>query len=198
MPLHAEEATFDTRYGAKGGTAFGVGGGARVWRGVWLAGAWAPTSHRHGVDTLARLPHPFRFDDFRTLEGSRSGLKREETGVHFQVMYRLRLARRYHVGIFMGPSWIDASRDLVDAVAYDDEYPYDTATFTGMTIVNASAKARTIGFGADVRVDVLGPLSVGVEVRRAAAKVDFETPAGGRMRMTVGGTQALVGALVLF
>jgi hypothetical protein len=196
--LHAEEATFETRYGARGGPAFALGGGAHVWRGVWVGGAWASTSHRHDVAASASLPHPFRFNEPRTIEGSRGDLKREETSLHLQVMYRMRIASRVTVGIFAGPSWITSTRSLVKEVRYDEAYPYDSAAFEGMSIVNASATGRTVGYGASVSVEVFGPLSVGGEVRRAAADVDFENPAGGTLRATVGGTQALGGVVVRF
>jgi hypothetical protein len=198
VPLHAEDATFETRYGARGGTAFGLGGGAHVWRGVWVGGAWASTSHRHDVAASASLPHPFRFNEPRTIEGSRGDLKREETSLHLQVMYRTRIASRVTVGVFAGPSWITSTRSLVKEVRYDEEYPYDSAAFEGMSIVNASATGRTVGYGASVSVEVVGPLSVGVEVRRAATDVNFENPAGGTQRATVGGTQALGGVVVRF
>jgi hypothetical protein len=198
VPLHAENATFETRYGARGGTAFALGGGARVWRGVWVGGAWASTSHRHDVAASASLPHPFRFDEPRTIEGSRGDLKREETSLHLGVMYRMRIASRVTVGVFAGPSWIKSTRSLVKEVRYDEVYPYDSAAFEGMSIVKASATGRTVGYGATVSVEVAGPLSVGMEVRRAATDVNFENPAGGTQRATVGGTQALGGVVVRF
>jgi hypothetical protein len=198
VPLHAEDATFETRYRARGGTAFGLGGGARVWRGVWVGGAWASTSHRHDVAASASLPHPFRFNEPRTIEGSRGDLKREETSLHLQVMYRVRIASRVTVGVFAGPSWIRSTRSLVKEVRYDEAYPYDSAAFEGMSIVNASATGRTVGYGAAVSVEVVGPLSVGIEVRRAGVDVSFENPTGGTLRAAVGGTQALGGVVVRF
>jgi hypothetical protein len=198
VPLHAEEATFETRYGARGGPAFSLGGGARLWRNVWAGASWASTKHRHDVVASASLPHPFRFNEFRTVEGSRSDMTREETSLHLQVMYRVRIASRVTVGVFAGPSWITSTRSLVKEVRYDEVYPYDTAVFEGMTIVNAAETARTIGFGGSVSVDVVGPLSVGAEVRRAATDVVFDHPSGGTQRATVGGTQALGAVVVRF
>src|SRR5688572_3676237 len=79
VPVYAEQATFETRDAGKGGTAFGLGGGVRVWRGLSVGAAWTSTSHRHDVDATARLPHPFRFNDVRVVEGRRDDLKREES-----------------------------------------------------------------------------------------------------------------------
>jgi hypothetical protein len=196
--LYAEEATADVRYGAKGGNAFDVGGGARIWGNVFVGAAWSSTSHRHDVDASSRLPHPFRFNDFRTVEGTRAGLQRKESGVHIQVIYRIRVAARVRVGVHAGPSWIMADQDVADQVTYEEQYPYDTVAFGGISIVNASATGRTIGFGGNVSVDLFGPVSVNVQVRRAATTVNFDTPGGGTVRSKIGGTQVVAGALVTF
>jgi len=196
--LYAEEARFENRYGANVGNLFEIGAAARVWRNVWVGGALAQTSHRHGMEASARLPHPLRFDEIRVVDGANDELDRKETGRHIQVMYRARIGSRIDVSVFAGPSWIKAEQDVVTEVRFDEVYPFDTVTFAGTSSANASATGTTMGFGVSLGVDVFGPVSVGLQVRRAATSVDFEIADGRTVRATVGGTQLLLGARVTF
>lgn len=192
MPLYAEEAMFGTTYAGADGPVFGGGGGVRVWRDVWVGVAAGSTSHTHDGDATARLPHPFRFNAARTVDAHRSGLRREETSLFLQVMYRVQLAGRVHVSVFAGPARLKGTQDLIDRITWDDTYPYEEATLTGMTVVSSTVTRDVVGFGAQVDVNLFGPLSIGLDVRRAATDVDFSTPDGRKIRSALGGTQALV------
>jgi hypothetical protein len=100
--------------------------------------------------------------------------------------------------VFVGPSWLSAEQELVNRSTYDEVYPYDSATLTGTTVITTSARRSTIGLGAQMHVTVLGPVAVGFEVRHAKADLDFSIRDDRSARVQVGGTQALVSALLAF
>lgn len=198
VPLHAEEASFETRYAGADRTAFDVGGGVRVWRNIWMGAAFGHTASRAGADVSASLPHPFRFDESRSVQGRRDGLDRRERALHVDVMLRHRVSRRLQVHVFAGPTMLSAAQDIIDDVAYEEEYPYDSATFTGVTPANVSVSTTTIGVGGGVTAQIYRALSLGVQVRHAAASVNFETPRGRRIGAKAGGTRATIGAVFEF
>jgi len=198
LSLHAEEAVYDTRYGGAGGTAMDVGGGVRVWRSLWLGGAFTRTNHRHGADVSASLPHPFRFNDPRTISGRRDGLERTESALHLHAMFRFRLAPRVGLAVFAGPARIDAEQEIVNQIGYDETYPYDTATLTGATTSTVSSTATTVGMGASVNVAAYRGVSLDVGIRHASSEVSFESVAGSSVRAKVGGTQFRLGAAFEF
>jgi len=197
-PLHAEDARFSARYAPGSGRLFRVGGGVTLWRGLGVRVAVNSASPGADVALSGSLPHPFRFDDARTIEGTRPGFTRAETGVHVHAAYVLPTPRRIHASVFAGPSWISIRQELVDRVTYEDSYPYDTATFTGAVSTSVSTRRGTVGVGAAVYVGVLGPVHAGVEVLHARATVAVDRAGDRRVETRAGGTQVTVGVLVPF
>ena len=95
----------------------------------------------------ARIPHPFFFDQDRQISGAQGDLRREETAVHLQVIWVASVKEALDLQVFGGPTFFDVKQDLVTDVLFTQVYPYDTATFTGLTTGNQSES--TIGFNVE-------------------------------------------------
>lgn len=187
--VYAEDGTFEAAYPIKAAPLFDVGGGARVWRNLGVGVSVSGYTKKNASDLSGRIPHPFFFNQFREVEGSSSPLTREEVGVHIQAMWMVPVSNRISVGVFGGPSYFNVKQELVNDIEFDESYPYDSASLSG--VATSTSTKGNIGFnvGADVMYMLTSRFGVGGVVRFSRAKIDFE--AGGEsLTLDVGGAQA--------
>jgi hypothetical protein len=197
-PLYLEEATFDTDYALESELYFDVGGVVRLWGNL---GAGIAVS-RYTDDTPAtvdgRLPHPFQFNQPRSIEGQTPEIRRRETSTHVQLAWMAAATNRVRFIVSGGPSWIQAEQGVVTEVRYTEAYPFDEATFTSVDRV----LEEDTGTGFNVGVDVIWIFSKNIGVggllrfTRATASI---APAEGRsIELELGGLQAGGGIRILF
>jgi hypothetical protein len=197
-PLYLEEATFDIDYATESELFFDGGAVVRLWGNL---GAGVAVS-RYTDDTAAtvegRLPHPFQFNQPRTIDGETPEIRRRETGTHVHIAWMAAPTNQVRFIISGGPSWIQAEQGLVTEVRYSEAYPFDEATFTNVDRVIE----KETGTGFNVGVDVIWAFSKNIGVggllryTRATANV---SPAEGRsVELELGGLQAGGGIRVLF
>jgi hypothetical protein len=173
--LNLEQDTRTTTYDGSTKPGFDVGIGS----GAGRAALTVVVTRRQSTETAAvsaALPHPFYFNQPRTVTGAFDA-DRTETDVHVQVNLALLTTRRLQVVVGGGPSIFVVKQALLDTLRYDSSYPFDTATFTG-----ASTAVRTEkGYGGHVELDVLAPLSRHVALqalgRWSRGTVDFSDDA---------------------
>lgn len=196
--VHAEPARFEARYPKRGGSLVDVGGGVRVWRRLFIGAAVTRSAHTRGAEITGSIPHPFVFQTLRGITGTAGGLKRAETAVHVQAMWRIPLARRFDLTLLAGPSWTSVNLDLVQSVSFDESYPYDSASYRDAQIARKSATAGGFHVGADFSYHLLRRIGVGVQVRRTSGTADIDLLAGSQASVKVGGTQISAGARFAF
>lgn len=169
--LNVEQETRTTTYSTstKPGFEVGIGSGTGRIATTFIASRRQSTEP---AELNAQLPHPFYFNQPRTLTGTFDA-PRTETAVHVQVNAALVSTARLQILVGGGPSVFIVRQALLDALSYDSVYPYDTATLTGATTVTRTKKAA----GWNVQLDAIAALTrrVGVQVsgRWSAAKIDF-------------------------
>jgi hypothetical protein len=189
-PLYAEQKTWTADYSVETGLEFEAGGAGRVWRDLFIGATYSRFHDSRPSDVTAQIPHPFFFNQPRTISGESEGLPHDEDAIHVSAAWIFGLGRRLEVGIFGGPSAIRVTRDLLADVEFTEEYPYDTATFSRAT----SEPARKVGYGAHGGFDLTWLLSpqvgIGATLRYSRAAVDLPVPGGGSTSFDAGGLQA--------
>ena len=193
-----EQGSIDSSYVVDKGPQLDIAGGARFWRSLGGGVAVTRFSTSGPAGVVARIPHPFFFNQLRPVEGEAEGLTLEELGVPRQVMAMLPVGQRVSVVVFGGPSFFRINRGLVADVQYDDQYPYDTATFTAAGTSNASAWKLGFNTGADVGYFFTPNAGVGGVVRFSGATVDLDAPDGTTVPVDAGGLQAGAGVRLRF
>ena len=189
-PLYAEQKTWTADYSVKTGLEFEIGGGWRVWRNLFAGGTY---SHFHDSRTAAitgQIPHPFFFNQPRSISGDSVALAHDENAGHFSLWWIVPAGHRVEVGVFGGPSIIGVSRPLVKDVQYVETYPYDTATFSAAVVADASKTAFGVHAGVDVTYLLTKQVGIGGSVRYSHAGIDLDTPSGGSVSFDGGGLQA--------
>jgi hypothetical protein len=97
-----------------------------------------------------------------------------------------------------GPSFVQLDQTLVIDVNYTEEYPYDTATFSGVDSAGKSGSASGFNAGADVRFMFNRFVGVGALVRLTRATVRLDAADDRTVSVDAGGAQAGVGVRLLF
>jgi hypothetical protein len=195
---HRETADATIDYGASSARLFGGGIGLRLWR-QFGAGVAVSTARRTGAAAVeARIPHPFHFDQRREISGDAPSLDRSETGVHVQLLYIVPSNGRVRIMLGGGPSRFQVEQDLVTAVRFTEQFPFDEASFQRADTLARSASAVGFHVGADVAYMFTRALGVAGTARFARATVDFVRPAGSRSSLDAGGMQGGVGLRFAF
>jgi hypothetical protein len=195
--VHVEDATLEARSTSRVGPAFAVRGGIFVWKHVAIGADFAVVTARERLAVTASLPHPFVFKQYRTVEGTTSGLERTEFMGAVEATWFLAETRRVSVSAFAGPAFFSARQDMASGVTFTEVYPYDTATFTGVTTTRVRANTVGLTSGADVAYKVSRRLGVGAELRYSYGSARLKS--GGQSgTVKLGGLQLGVCAHVRF
>lgn len=194
---NVETETIDVTYPSTPGVLIDVGGRARVWKRLGFGIAVSHVTGSGTADITANVPHPFFFNQPRTVTGE-TDASREETGIHFQVQYSIPASKKVHVVLGAGPSRIKLTQDVVTEVAIDETYPYDTATFRAAVTKGASTSVTGFNAGVDVSWSLTRNVGFGGLVRYASADADLEVRSDHTLTMKAGGLHAAAGVRVAF
>ena len=187
-----EQADFDADYAGGDASHVEFSIGVRLRSRLALGITWSESSLTDNVDVAARLPHPFLYDAHRTVEGNSGGLSRDETALHLSLRWAVRDGEKVQVALFGGPTQVDLSYDLVSVVRFDQSYPFDTASYTGVEKQGASGDAVGYHVGADVVRWFGQTFGIGLLARYSQASVDLDAPDGSIVSVDAGGVQAAV------
>lgn len=198
FPKNVETEVVDVKYSMKPWALIDLAAGYRLWNNLGVGVAVSVTSGKGDADVTASVPHPFFFNQPRTVTGTENDIAHSETGVHLQLQYMVPATGRLHFTLEGGPSWLNVDHEVVTDVTVTESYPFDTAAFGGA--VTKSTKGSAVGFNAGIDVTWLFAESVGVGgiVRYTRADVDLKAVEGRTLTMKAGGLQGGVGIRVLF
>jgi hypothetical protein len=192
-----ESSTATIDYPVKGGPLVDGTFAVRLWRGFAVGVGVSQFSKGGSATITAQVPHPFQFNQFRSIEGSTS-TTRNELGLHLQFAYLVPLTSRFRVIAFAGPSRISVEQTFVTDVQYTQTFPFDTATFSRATTHRSSASAAGFNGGADVIWMFARRFGVGGLVQYSAAQVRQDVGNGRTLTVDAGGIQGGGGLRMVF
>jgi len=195
--LHQETGTTEISYDVGAGAIFEGGAAVRVWKGLALGGVISHFTVDSPGTVTSSVPHPFFLQRNRQVTGEPEGMRREETAIHFQAQYQLPPFGRLHVVLAGGPSLIDVKQTLVIDVNYAEEFPYDTATFTGVDSKRGTGTATGFNAGVDFQWMFNPKLGAGALVRITKATLDLNVD-NRIIQVDAGGTQIAAGIRLAF
>jgi opacity protein-like surface antigen len=174
---NAEDGRFKTDYQVKAGPAFNISGGALLWRNLAIGVGVTRFSTSTVTALDAAVPHPFFFNQPRSVMGEFEG-DRSELAVHVQVRGMIPISDRVQVTLFGGPSFFTIEQSIVSDFDYSESYPFDTATFT-RAIADTQSESK-IGFnvGGDVAYFFSRQVGIGVTAQYTGATVEMTVPSG--------------------
>jgi len=193
---NAENGTFNTSYAVGSGPGFDVSGGVLVWRNLVVGVGVTRFSESTTTAITASVPHPFFFNQPRSVTGEFSGT-REELAVHVQLRGVFAINRRIQVAVFGGPSFFQIDQSIVDDFEYTESYPFDTAAYSRAVSSTQSESAVGINVGGDVGYFFTPQVGVGVTMQYSGATAQMAVP-GGTADVEAGGAQIGVGLRLRF
>jgi hypothetical protein len=99
--------------------------------------------------------------------------------------------------VFAGPAYIAVRQDMATRIQFNESYPYDTATFTGVETSSVSGGGVGATGGIDVSYLVTRHLGVGGGVRYSYASATLK-PSTQPANVGLGGLRAAFGVRILF
>ena len=148
VPKNLEPAPITVDIDARRGPLFDAGVVVRV-KGRFGVGFSASfVSHNANADVTAKVPHPFFFNQPRTVNGT-TPVGGTELVAHLDAVYIVP-GRRLDLQLSGGPSVFTVDQTLVTDITYGETYPYDTASFTSATSARANKTAVGYHLGVDV------------------------------------------------
>jgi hypothetical protein len=197
--LYEEQATVSATHEIEPGPVWEISGGGRVYKNLGFGFAGSYFDQRNAAQVEATLPHPFFFEQPRTVSGEATELRHEEIGIHLDAMYLLPLTERFQITVFGGPSFFRLRQGLVSGVQLSESYPYDEAQFTGVDETLTEWQWSNVGYNVGVEASVYFSryLGIGASIRHSDADVEFDRPEG-LLEVKVGGTQVGAGLRVRF
>jgi hypothetical protein len=175
--IYAENGRLDTDYDVGGGLAFDVSGAFVVWRNLAVGAGLTSFSTSTPTTIEAQVPHPFFFNQPRSVSGEFEG-DRSELAVHIQAKWIAPVSSKMYVTVFGGPSFFQVEQTIVSDFDYTESYPFDAATFS-QAIANDQSESK-IGFnvGGDVAYYFSNQVGVGGVVQYSGATVEMTVPSG--------------------
>lgn len=195
---NAEDGEFTTDYTVKNGPAFDVSGGVMVWRQLGVGVGVSRFTRDTPAQLTAEVPHPFFFNRPREVSGEVGGLRREEMAIHVQARGVFPLNPKVQLSVFGGPSFFKVKQGVVTSFSYDEDYPYDVATFRSATTQEVDESVVGFTAGADVSYLFAERIGVGGTLRYSGATVEVTTPDGDSVDASVGGLQVGAGLRLRF
>jgi outer membrane protein with beta-barrel domain len=174
---NAENGQLETAYDVGGGLAFDFSGSYLVWKNLAVGVGLTLFSASTTTTINAQVPHPFFFNQPRTVTGEFEG-DRSETAVHIQAKWLVPVSPKLLVTIFGGPSFFKVEQDIVNDFEFSESYPYDTATFTRAISASQSESAVGVNVGGDVAYFFSPNVGVGGTAQYSGATVEMAMPSG--------------------
>jgi hypothetical protein len=184
-----EPSTVDSSYSVQGAREFDFGGGVRVAPRLTVGGSFSRFEKAGSVTVDAKVPHPFFFNQPRTVTGTASDLARRETGLHGKIAVVTSMGGGWEIAVSGGPSFLTVEQDLVEDITIDQTYPYDTARFASAISTRHSTSGLGFNVGADITKLFTPHFGVGAAVTMTRAKLHFDTFSDPTRTFDVGGAR---------
>jgi hypothetical protein len=162
--------------------------------GVGLAASYAKDDA--ASDIGAMIPHPFFFNQPRTVTGT-APLARTETAAHVEAAY-IASGRRHVLMVVGGPSVFQINQTLVTDILYADAYPYDAPIFTAPDVRKGRRTAIGFHVGADFAWRFSAKVGIGGLIRFARASTTLDVANNTPVRVHPGGVHASGGLRLAF
>jgi len=198
FPLNVEDASLDADYRVDRSPSWDGQVGIRLWRGLGVAVGVSYFEDEAGARVQASLPHPFFFNRDRSIAGDASSLTRSELAIHVPVEWTLPLSGRLDLTVSGGPSVVRVKQRLVQGVEFSETFPFDQATYTGVTTDVSRDTGVGFNLGGEGRVRLTAHLVGVFGARFSRGRVDLRAADRRTVDLDAGGLRLGAGVGVRF
>jgi len=198
FPVYGESAHVDIDGSWTAGPTFEVDGGVRLWHDLGVAVTFARGGRDGESEVSGSIPHPFFFNQPRTLEADGPSLTRTETALHIGVMWTRRLTRRVALAVMAGPSIMAIDQEMITGTVLTETYPYTDVLISRAPTTRRTQSAVGGHAGGDVIFALTRDLGVAGGARYSHARVTLESATGQQADVDLGGVVIRGGVRWLF
>ena len=193
-----EAGSRTTTYKTVRGAGFDFGGGVEIYHDLFVGAEASRFNGSADAEIDEQVPHPFFFNQPRTLKGTSTALPRDEIALHIQVGSLATFGKHLQVMIAFGPSVFKLKETFVTDITYTQEYPYDTVTFQSAR-TEQQEKSR-VGGNAQANIIVMMNKHIGVDglIRYSHTMVSFAASDGSTFKVPAGGMHVGIGLRAAF
>lgn len=188
---YAEDATFDSSYktGSAPGGAFHLQYNLTDRFGLRVG---AQTFSRMSEGSFnGRIPHPFFFSQPRSISGTQSDLAFTETAFSLTGVVQGR-SGNWSVSLEGGPAYFKVDATVAERIGFTDVYPFDTATFSGITSSKHSVSPFGFAVGLEIGREFSPSVAAVLQGRFTQASGDISVK-GQTIGIKAGGAQVRLG-----
>jgi hypothetical protein len=196
-PDNVEVRQLDTSYEVPSGSTFDVAGGVVGGHNVGVGAGVSRFSHTTPAMLSGSTPHPFFFNQPRSVSAAIGGLDRTEVGIHLRLLGAFPLGRHVEVMVFGGPSFFHVAQEVVTDFTYTQSYPYDTAAFNSAKTSTASGWHVGFNGGGDVAYFFTQQIGMGFSATFSGATLDLPADSGA-VSVKAGGVGVSLGVRLKF
>lgn len=149
----------------------------------------------------AAVPHPFFFGAPRQVNGPITGLQREDTALHAQVMSVWGIGSHVEVTLSGGPSLFRVRQGIATDFTYPDQYPFDSASLQLAQVATAKNKMLLgigVNAGGDAAFFFTRRVGVGVTAMFTRSHLDLPVSASRTVQVKAGGVTTAGGLRLRF
>lgn len=196
VPKNLEATPITVDIDARRGQLFDAGIVVRLKGAFGVGVAVSYLTHDSSANVTAQVPHPFFFNQPRTVTGT-TPVSRTEIVGHLDAVYIVP-GRKLDLLLSGGPSVFSLEQTLATDITYGDTYPYDTASFLSATTTRATKTATGYHLGADVTWKLSRNFGLGGMIRYARASATLSAGSDNTVKDNAGGLQAGGGIRIAF
>lgn len=185
---NAEPASFTSNFPVKAGQGLDAGIRVGIRGAIGLSLGISSFKASGDAAITAQIPHPFFFNQPRSISGTAS-LAREETTTRVALVVSSPGGKKLQLAGYVGAALFAVKQDIVDSVTYTDAYPYDTAAFGRATTRQVSKSKVGIAAGVDASFFFAKNVGIGVTAGIVQATIPVAAIDGSTISLSAGGTQ---------
>ncbi len=198
-PEYAETTSVSTSY-AQSGAGFGpdLSAQVRLFRDFGLQVGYSHTSRDETGHFDAQRPNPLYLNRPRSLSGDLSGYQYQESALHLDLAFA-RASGKLVWSLFAGVTRFQVEADLLDHLAFNDTYPYDTLTLAAAPAKRVKQSPTGFNLGGRLDYRFARNFGAGVQLRYSSASVKLQaTPDATQVSFDAGGLQLGAGVRLYF
>lgn len=187
--VYAETASLKANYEVPAGPGFSGGATFRLWKNLGIGASVSSFSTKFPATVTGSIPQPFQFNRPRTFEGSVDDMVRKELALGVNLRGIFQLSPKFAFSVFAGPTRIKITQDVITAIRYTEEYPYDTATFSAAQVSTDELSKVVFGGGADLAFYFTKSIGIGAGIKYNGGDTLLISLSGVALTSKVGGVE---------
>lgn len=189
--IHAynEDGPYSGKYNASNGFSPEVGLIYKIKNKIGVAFSVEPFISKTEGNILAKIPHPFYFENFRELR-IKENFSYSEVPFNLNVIYEAGEFKGVSLSLTGGLTLFFSSAEILESFTYSETYPYDTVNLTSTKYKTFSSFSPGINAGIIGFYPLKENMGFGIQLKGSLGRASFTPEGRDKVSYTLGGIKA--------